>query len=128
MLFIAHDLSVVRYVSTRVGVMYLGRIVEIAPRLDIFASPRHPYTQGLLRAAPRPDPTRRSSAVAIAGEPPSALNPPSGCHFHTRCPHATSLCREARPGLTNVSPNHLVACHHHEIAAERWHGRNPQRH
>ena len=128
MLFIAHDLSVVRYVSTRVGVMYLGRIVEIAPRHDIFASPRHPYTQGLLRAAPRPDPASRSSAVAIAGEPPSALNPPSGCHFHTRCPLATPLCREARPPLTNVSRDHLVACHHHETAADRWSGHAAQRH
>ncbi len=128
MLFIAHDLSVVRYVSTRVGVMYLGRIVEIASRRDIFASPRHPYTQGLLRAAPRPDPASRSSAVAIAGEPPSALSPPSGCHFHTRCPLATPLCREARPKLTNVSPDHLVACHHHETAADRWSGHGQQRH
>jgi oligopeptide/dipeptide ABC transporter ATP-binding protein len=122
LLFIAHDLSVVRYVSTRVGVMYLGRIVEIAPRREIFAAPRHPYTQGLLRAAPRPDPASRSAAVAIAGEPPSALNPPPGCHFHTRCPLATKLCREARPSLTNVSPDHLVACHHHETAADRWSG------
>ncbi|MBM3523990.1 MAG: ABC transporter ATP-binding protein [Alphaproteobacteria bacterium] len=128
MLFIAHDLSVVRYVSTRVGVMYLGRIVELAPRRSIFATPRHPYTQGLLRAAPRPDPAARSSAVAIAGEPPSALSPPPGCHFHTRCPHATSLCREARPPLATVASDHHVACHHHEVAADRWSGYAQQRH
>jgi oligopeptide/dipeptide ABC transporter ATP-binding protein len=127
-LFIAHDLSVVRYVSTRVGVMYLGRIVEIAVRRDIFAAPRHPYTQGLLRAAPRPDPTRRSSAVAIAGEPPSALSPPSGCHFHTRCPLATAVCRESRPALAPVASEHLVACHHHDAAAARWSEQNQQRH
>jgi oligopeptide/dipeptide ABC transporter ATP-binding protein len=128
MLFIAHDLSVVRYVSTRVGVMYLGRIVEIASRRDLFAAPRHPYTQGLLRAAPRPDPASRSTAVAIAGEPPSALNPPSGCHFHTRCPLASQICRETRPKLTQISPDHLVSCHHHEIAAGQWTGHVPQRH
>ena len=128
MLFIAHDLSVVRYVSTRVGVRYLGRIVELAPRREVFGAPRHPYTQGLLRAAPRPDPGSRSSAVAIAGEPPSALDPPPGCHFHTRCPLATALCREARPPLETVSPDHLVACHHHATAAAQWSGRVPNHH
>jgi oligopeptide/dipeptide ABC transporter ATP-binding protein len=122
--FIAHDLSVVRYVSTRVGVMYLGRIVEIAPRRAIFAAPRHPYTQGLLRAAPRPDPHRRSTAVAIGGEPPSALNPPSGCHFHTRCPAATEVCRAERPALATIGLDHFVACHHHEAAAARWAGQS----
>ncbi len=119
-LLIAHDLSVVRYVSTRVGVMYLGRIVELAARRDLFARPRHPYTQGLLRAAPRPDPARRSSAVAIAGEPPSALNPPPGCHFHTRCPLATEICRQERPALAAIASEHLVACHHHATAAAQW--------
>ena len=122
MLFIAHDLSVVRYVSTRVGVMYLGRIVELAPRQAIFAAPRHPYTQGLLRAAPRPDPGRRSTTVAITGEPPSALDPPSGCHFRTRCPMATALCAEARPALAEIAPDHLVACHHHAAAMAAWTG------
>ncbi len=112
MLFIAHDLGVVRYVSTRVLVMYLGRIVESAPRRDLFATPRHPYTQGLLRAAPRADPTRRSAAVAVMGEPPSPLDPPPGCHFHTRCPIASALCREKRPPLAAASADHLVACHH----------------
>ncbi len=122
MLFIAHDLGVVRYVSTRVLVMYLGRIVESAPRRDLFATPRHPYTQGLLRAAPRTDPTRRSAAVAVMGEPPSPLDPPPGCHFHTRCPIASALCREKRPPLAAASADHLVACHHQDLAAVRWHG------
>ena len=122
MLFIAHDLAVVRYVSTRVGVMYLGRIVEIGSRRTLFGAPRHPYTQGLLRAAPRPDPGRRSDTVAIGGEPPSPLDPPSGCHFHTRCPIATARCRSERPELTPVSDEQSVACHHHETAAGRWTG------
>jgi len=120
MLFIAHDLSVVRYVSTRVGVMYLGRIVEVAPRREIFTRPRHPYTQGLLRAAPRPDPSYRSTAVAIRGEPPSPMAPPSGCHFHPRCPLATEICRATPPPLATIEADHLVACHHHDRAAEQW--------
>lgn len=120
MLFIAHDLSVVRYVSDRVAVMYLGRIVEYAKQADIFARPRHPYTQGLLRAAPRADPLHRSTTVAIAGEPPSALNPPSGCHFHTRCPIATDLCRQTRPPLAAAASEHLVACHHADQAVANW--------
>lgn len=122
MLFIAHDLAVVRYVSTRVGVMYLGRIVEIGSRRSLFGAPRHPYTQGLLRAAPRPDPGRRSDAIAIAGEPPSALDPPPGCHFHTRCPIASERCRIERPALLPVAGDQSVACHHHETAAGRWTG------
>jgi oligopeptide/dipeptide ABC transporter ATP-binding protein len=122
MLFIAHDLAVVRYVSSRVGVMYLGRIVELASRRALFGAPRHPYTQGLLRAAPRPDPGRRSDAVAIGGEPPSPLAPPPGCHFHTRCPIATERCRVERPALVPISDEQSVACHHHETAAGRWTG------
>jgi peptide/nickel transport system ATP-binding protein len=113
---------VVRYVSTRVGVMYLGRIVEIGSRRALFGAPRHPYTQGLLRAAPRPDPGRRSDTVAIGGEPPSPLDPPPGCHFHTRCPIATDRCRAERPALVPVSADQSVACHHHETAAGRWTG------
>jgi oligopeptide/dipeptide ABC transporter ATP-binding protein len=116
LLLIAHDLSVVRYVSTRVGVMYLGRLVELAPRDTLFSAPRHPYTQGLLRAAPRPDPSRRSTAVAIRGEPPSPLNPPPGCAFHTRCPLADARCRTEAPALAPAGAT-LVACHHHARAA-----------
>jgi oligopeptide transport system ATP-binding protein len=120
MLFIAHDLAAVRYVSTRVAVMYLGRIVEHAPRRALFAAPRHPYTQGLLLAAPRPDPRRRSTAVAIAGEPPSPLAPPPGCHFHTRCPIATDVCRETAPPLAPQGSEHFVACHHPNKSVARW--------
>jgi len=113
LLFIAHDLSVVRYISTRVGVMYLGRIIEIAPKDDLFASARHPYTQGLLNAVPSLDPDQKSSHVAIQGEPPSPLNPPAGCHFHPRCRLATDHCRSVSPVLEDIGGGHLVSCHHH---------------
>jgi len=116
LLFIAHDLSVVQYISTRVGVMYLGRIVEIAPRRTLFSAPRHPYTQGLLLAAPQPDPERQTVQVAIEGEPPSPLNPPSGCRFHTRCYLADARCREVDPPLEAIGEGHFVACHHHRRA------------
>jgi len=119
LLLIAHDLSVVRYVSTRVGVMYLGRIVEIAPRNAIFSAPRHPYTQGLLAAAPRPDPSYRSEQVAIRGEPPSPLDPPPGCAFHLRCPLADSICRREPPPPEDIGNGHVVRCHHHDKAASR---------
>ncbi|MBA4170388.1 MAG: ABC transporter ATP-binding protein [Chloroflexi bacterium] len=113
LLFIAHDLSVVRYLSDRVGVMYLGRIVETGTRDQIFTAPRHPYTQALLSAAPRPDPAQRGTVAAIGGEPPSPLDPPDGCHFHTRCPLATDLCRRIAPEPETVEPGHVVRCHHH---------------
>jgi oligopeptide/dipeptide ABC transporter ATP-binding protein len=113
LLFIAHDLSVVRYLSDRVGVMYLGRIVETGTREQIFGAARHPYTQALLRAAPRPDPARRGGAAALGGEPPSPLNPPPGCHFHTRCPRATDICRSVIPPPEVVAGGHVVRCHHH---------------
>jgi len=116
LLFIAHDLSVVRYLSDRIGVMYLGRIVETGTRDQIFGAPRHPYTQALLRAAPRPDPGRLSTAVALAGEPPSPLAPPPGCHFHTRCPRATEICRTDVPQPETVAADHIVRCHHHAEA------------
>jgi oligopeptide/dipeptide ABC transporter ATP-binding protein len=118
MLFIAHDLSVVQYISTRVGVMYLGKIVEVAPRKALFAHPRHPYTQGLLLAAPQPDPLHRTTRVAIEGEPPSPLHPPPGCRFHTRCPLASTRCRTEEPPLDDIGGGHLVACHHH--AEAQW--------
>ncbi len=113
-LFIAHDLSVVQYISNRVGVMYLGKIVEIAPRRQLFAQPRHPYTQGLLLAAPQPDPGHQTTQVALEGEPPSPLNPPSGCRFHTRRYLATELCSRVEPPLAEIAPGHLSACHHHD--------------
>lgn len=114
LLFIAHDLSVVQYISNRVGVMYLGRLVEVAGCDEIYGHPRHPYTVGLLNAVPRPDPTRRNNTVAIQGDPPSPVNLPSGCRFRTRCPLATEICGHVEPALMEVAPGHAVACHHHD--------------
>jgi peptide/nickel transport system ATP-binding protein len=125
MLFITHNLSVVRYVSDRVGVMYLGRIVELAPTRKLFAGARHPYTQALLRAAPQPDPNHVSTQIAVMGEPPSPLRPPPGCHFHTRCHLATEVCRTVPPPLVPADGTHLVACHHHERAL-RTHAAAPE--
>ncbi len=113
LLFIAHDLSVVQYISTRVGVMYLGKLVEIAPRHELFMQPRHPYTQGLLLAAPQPDPNHKSTQIALEGEPPSPLNPPPGCHFHTRCYLADARCSQEVPLLQDLGGGHAVACHHY---------------
>ncbi|CDN92910.1 ABC transporter ATP-binding protein [Agrobacterium tumefaciens] len=109
-LFVSHDLSVVRYFSDRVLVMYLGKIVESAPTSELWASPKHPYTRALLAAVP--DPARRKQAAPISGDLPSPHNPPSGCRFHTRCPLATDLCRKKAPDYTLFGKNHAVACHH----------------
>jgi oligopeptide/dipeptide ABC transporter ATP-binding protein len=116
MLFIAHNLGVVKYISNRVGVMYLGRIVEIAPKQALFRNPRHPYTQGLLLASPEPDPLHKSAAVALEGEPPSPVHLPTGCRFRTRCPLASDRCRHEDPPLRDIGGGHLVACHNHELA------------
>jgi peptide/nickel transport system ATP-binding protein len=113
-LFIAHDLAVVRHISTRVAVMYLGRIVELADSGELFANPKHPYTQALLAAAPIPDPAieRARPRTIIKGELPSPLNPPSGCVFHPRCPLATEDCKKAVPAQRELGPGHMVACIH----------------
>jgi len=111
LLLISHDLRVVRRLSHRIAVMYLGRIVEIGPAEDLFASPRHPYTQGLIASAPQLEPKRMSARDAVAGEPPSPLNPPSGCAFHPRCPKAVAQCRAALPALEPRGGRWPVACH-----------------
>ena len=113
-LFIAHDLAVVRHISNRVAVMYLGRIVELASSDELFANPRHPYTQALLAAAPVPDPVieRTRPRTIITGELPSPLNPPSGCVFHPRCPMATEECKKAVPESRELKTGHIVACIH----------------
>ena len=110
-IFIAHDLAVVEHISHRVAVMYLGRIVELAERRALFASPQHPYTEALLSAVPIPDPGATPQRVMLPGEVPSPINPPAGCHFHTRCPYAEARCRSERPLLREVRPGHYAACH-----------------
>jgi oligopeptide/dipeptide ABC transporter ATP-binding protein len=111
MLFVAHDLGVVRHVSDRVAVMYVGRIVETAPTAALYATPRHPYTEALLAAVPKPDPALRDQTSAPAGEIADPANPPPGCAFHPRCPYAESRCRTELPTLREIAPAHWSACH-----------------
>jgi oligopeptide/dipeptide ABC transporter ATP-binding protein len=120
--FVAHDLSVVRHVSDRIAVMYLGKLMEVSPAEALYSKPIHPYTSALLSAIPLPDPeqNRARTRPLVTGEPPSPIAPPSGCRFHTRCPRATEICRTVEPQLTEYAGGHLAACHHpqHVSAAE----------
>jgi oligopeptide/dipeptide ABC transporter ATP-binding protein len=129
-IFVAHDLSVVRHVSDRIVVMYLGKLMEISPAEELYSKPIHPYTSALLGAIPLPDPreNRARNRVLVTGEPPNPINPPSGCRFHVRCPRATEICTAVEPQLTEYAGGHLAACHHpqhvtaEEVAAA---GRSP---
>ncbi|MGD9945015.1 MAG: ABC transporter ATP-binding protein [Burkholderiaceae bacterium] len=110
-LFISHDMAVVKYIADRVAVMYLGKLVELAPKDALFSLPLHPYTRTLLAAVPRPDPHRRAERQIVAGDIPSPSNPPPGCRFHTRCPFVVERCRTEEPLMTEHAPGHLAACH-----------------
>ncbi|MBZ0300555.1 MAG: dipeptide ABC transporter ATP-binding protein [Anaerolineae bacterium] len=110
-LFISHDLSVVEYLADRVAVMYVGKLVEMAPTNELYNNPRHPYTEALLSAIPVPDPRRRSKRIVLEGDVADPANPPSGCYFHPRCPYAKERCRTETPHLRTVGPKHIAACH-----------------
>ena len=111
-LFITHDLSVVKYISDRIGVMYLGNMVELAPTQELFDNPKHPYTEALMAAIPTTDMDANKELRILEGDIPSPVNPPKGCKFHTRCAHCTEICKHAVPEWTEIAPNHFVACHH----------------
>jgi len=114
MLFIAHDLSVIKHISDRVAVMYLGKIVETAPKAALFSDPKHPYTVALMSAIPIPDPKKRKKGQILMGDVPSPVNPPPGCRFHTRCPHVMPICKEAEPEMIGLNDSHRVACYLYE--------------
>ena len=110
-IFISHDLSVVKFISDKIGVMYLGSMVEFGEKKDIFKNPLHPYTQALFSAIPNPDPDVKMNRIVLNGDIPSPTNPPKGCRFHTRCPHATEKCKHVAPEYREYEPGHFVACH-----------------
>jgi oligopeptide/dipeptide ABC transporter ATP-binding protein len=110
-LFIAHDLAVVEHISDYIAVMYLGRIVEYTDKKTLFTNPQHPYTEALLSAVPIPDPAIKRKKIILQGDVPSPINPPSGCHIHTRCPYAEERCRVEEPPLKEIAPGHTTACH-----------------
>ena len=110
-LFISHDLSVVRFISDKIGVMYLGSMVEFGTKKEIFENPMHPYTQALFSAVPNPNPDEKSERILLSGDIPSPANPPKGCKFHTRCPHATEICKHIAPAYKEYEKGHFTACH-----------------
>jgi oligopeptide/dipeptide ABC transporter ATP-binding protein len=110
-LFVAHDLSVVKHISDRVAVMYVGQIVEVAETEELFNSPKHPYTEALLSAVPKPDPRVRSKRIVLEGDVADPANPPPGCYFHPRCGYATDVCRTVTPSLEEILPGRFVSCH-----------------
>ena len=114
LVFISHDLNVVRHISNRVGVMYLGSLMETGDTEELYRHPAHPYTQALLSAVPSHDPLHKSQHIVLEGDVPNPANPPSGCPFHTRCGRCTEECRKSKPALREIAPDHLVACHHVE--------------
>ena len=113
-LFVAHDLSVVEHISDRVAVMYVGKIVEMAPVDELFLAPKHPYTEALLSAVPKPDPELKMQRIILSGEVANPVNPPKGCHFHPRCLYAKEICREAEPPMKQIAPGHFAKCHFSE--------------